>query len=103
VRGWAAAVRHAALPFMSSSVALRATHAGMELSTQAAFVLTESHINKLPPHMRDYAFAYWNHLNSGGPQPNHGDFGLSDAEAQQVRIRLTGNRVGAVESSPGLL
>jgi hypothetical protein len=46
------------------------------------------HINQLPPHMRDYAFAYWNHLNSGGPQPNHSDFGLSDAEAQQVRIRL---------------
>jgi len=46
------------------------------------------HINMLPPRMRDYAFAYWTHLNSGGPQPNHSDFGLSDAEAEQVRIRL---------------
>jgi hypothetical protein len=43
------------------------------------------HINMLPPRLRDYGFAYWTHLNSGGPQPNHGDFGLSDAEAEQVR------------------
>ena len=46
------------------------------------------HINMLPPRMRDYAFAYWNHLNSGGPQPNHCDFGLSDEEARLVRIKL---------------
>jgi hypothetical protein len=46
------------------------------------------HINMLPPRMRDYAFAYWTHLNSGAPKPNHTDFGLSDAEAEQVRIRL---------------
>jgi hypothetical protein len=57
------------------------------------------HINMLPPRMRDYAFAYWTHINSGGLQPNHSDFGLSDAEGEQVRIRLAALRQPVGSSS----
>ena len=42
------------------------------------------------PGERSYAAAQWRFLNGGGGQPDHRQHGISDKDAQAVRIKLAG-------------
>jgi len=47
-------------------------------------------IASLPSEWQDYATEYWHHLSQGTRPPDHREFGLSDSDAQEVRIKLAG-------------
>jgi hypothetical protein len=48
-------------------------------------------IARLPtPGQKNYAAAYWDFLNRHGPLPSARQHGISDWDAQQIRIRLAG-------------
>jgi hypothetical protein len=42
------------------------------------------------PGERSYAAAQWRFLHDEGGQPDHQQHGVSDRDAQQIRIRLAG-------------
>ena len=42
------------------------------------------------PGERSYAAAQWRFLHGEGAQPDHRRLGVSDKDAQQIRIRLAG-------------